>query len=380
MIKKIAVAVLSAITLAFGALYLSGYGYIVTAFNRVYLQGNITANINDHTTFNVNTIKAAVPQHLPKASNYNSQKLDQDFVDELEAYDTAAFLVVQNGEIIYENYLHGYDDRSKTNSFSMAKTVLTLLLGIAIEEGIIEGLDQPLADFLTEFSDDPLGKNATIGQLADMTSGYAWDEHYYSPLSPTVELLYGSDVEEFLLDRKFTAPPGTFWQYSSASTQLLGVLLKRALSRADKAITLSAYLSEKIWQPLHMNDDAYWHTDQQGMELAYCCISTNARNYAKLGLLMLANGKWQEKSIVPRAFVQQMIRPAGQPYYGLSTWLELENNPAYYHFNGHLGQYIIVVPEYQMVIVRLGERQDQTRDFRTAIMPRYVRQAMSLVD
>jgi len=379
-LKKVISSLLLTIVIAVSALYLSGYGYIITAFNRVYLQGNVTANINDHNAFNVNTIKTAKPKLLPNSESLNTKQLSEDFMQELQEHGTAAFVVIKEGQTIYERYLNGYHNRSKTNSFSMAKTVVTLLVGIAIDEGVLQGLDQPLIDFLPEFADDPVGKNATIGQLSQMTSGYDWDEHYYSPLSPTVELLYGSDVEAFLLERNFSAEPGSFWEYSSASTQLLGILLKRALHKSGKDMSLADYLSEKIWQPLQMNDDALWHTDSEGIELAYCCISTNARNYAKLGMLMLANGKWQGKTIVPQEFVQQMIQPSGQDYYGLSTWLELQHNPAYYHFSGHLGQYIIVIPKHRMVVVRLGERQDESRDFRTEIVPRYVRQAIALTE
>ena len=119
-----------------------------------------------------------------------------------------------------------------------------------------------------------------------------------------------------------------------------------------------------------MNDDGVWHTDEQGMELAYCCLNTNARNYLKFGMLMLANGKWGNRQLIPSSFVQQMIQPGMEEYYGLSTWLGLSHDPAFYHFSGHLGQYIVVVPEKQLIIVRLGERQNPDSDFRTDTIPR----------
>ena len=129
---------------------------------------------------------------------------------------------------------------------------------------------------------------------------------------------------------------------------------------------------------MQMNDDALWHTDNEGMELVFCCLNTNARNFAKLGQLMLNNGNWQGRQLVPSQFIQTMITPVGKPFYGYSTWLGLDKNPAYYHFSGHLGQYIIVVPEHQMVVVRLGERTDPDEDFREDTSPEYVRQAMGL--
>ncbi|NNC99183.1 MAG: serine hydrolase [Gammaproteobacteria bacterium] len=377
-IKRILIGLVTLCVLLILSAYATGHGYLVTAMQRTYLQGNNTANINDHTAFRVNRIETANPMTLPRSAAYNQRALPDDFRAELEKYKTAAFLVVQDGEVLTEHYMNGYHDRSKTNSFSMAKTVTTMLLGIAIEEGYIKSLEQPLTDFLPEFKQDPLGNKANIGQLSLMNSGYEWVEHYYSALSPTVELLYGPDVEDFLLKGHFSAEPGSFWEYSSASTQLLGIVLKRALHRGGKQVTLAEYLSEKIWQPLQMNDDALWHTDDTGLEFSYCCLNTNARNFARLGMLMLNNGNWQGRQVVPARFIQTMIQPVGTAYYGYSTWLGLEAKPAYYHFSGHLGQYIIVIPEYNMVVVRLGETRDNNRDFRLEELPVYVQQALAL--
>ena len=378
-IKRI-ILVLATVILGLALLaYATGHGFLLTALQRTYLQGHNTANINDHRAFRVHEIKTSAPALLPNSPSYNLKTLPANFEASLKNFGTAAFLVVKDGEVIFEQYMNGYHDRSRTNSFSMAKTVTTLLLGIAIEEGYIESLDQPITDFLPEFKTDPLGTQATIGQLSLMNSGYEWVEHYYSAFSPTVELLYGPDVEDFLLQGHFSAEPGTFWEYSSASTQLLGIVLKRALHRKGRKLTLAEYLSEKIWQPLHMNDDALWHTDDQGMEFSYCCLNTNARNFARLGMLMLNNGGWNGQQLVPAEFIKMMIQPVGTSYYGYSTWLGLEHKPAYYHFSGHLGQYIIVIPEQRMVIVRLGETRDNSKDFRLEQLPIYIEQAMTLL-
>ena len=125
-----------------------------------------------------------------------------------------------------------------------------------------------------------------------MTSGYDWEEDYYSPFSPTVELLYGDDVSEFVLGGHFSKPEGAEYYYSSAGTQLLAVLITRAIKLQNPSATLSSYLSKKLWQPLGMNSDGRWHLDDSGMELAFCCLNSNARNYAKLGQLMLQDGQW----------------------------------------------------------------------------------------
>ena len=377
-IKRLVFALILIAVCAIVLAYATGHSFLVTAFQRTYLQGTNTANINDHTAFNSHRVATANPNQLPTSDSYNQKSLQAEFLDELNEFKSVAFLIVKDGEVQVEHYLNGYDDRSKTNSFSMAKTVTTMLIGIAIEEGYIKSLEQPLTDFLPEFQNDLLGEKATIGQLSLMNSGYEWTEHYYSMLSPTVELYYGSDVEDFLLSGSFSAEPGSFWEYSSASTELLGIVLKRALHTGGKNVTIAEYLSEKIWQPLQMNDDASWHTDDSGQELTFCCLNTNARNYAKLGMLMLNNGFWNNQQVIPSHFIQRMIQPLGQDYYGYSTWLGLDRDPAYYHFSGHLGQYIIVVPEHNMVVVRLGETRNNAKDFRQEQVPEYVQAALAL--
>ena len=211
-----------------------------------------------------------------------------------------------------------------------------------------------------------------------MNSGYEWDEQYYTPFSPTVELYYGDDVTEFTTGRAFSAEPGTFWEYSSASTELLGIFLLRALQKPLGNISLSDYLSDKLWKPMGMNDDALWHTDNEGMELTYCCLNTNARNYAKLGMLLLNKGKWNGQQLIPEAFVEEMLKPEGTSYYGLSTWLSDGQQPAFYAFSGHLGQFIINVPEHNMVVVRLGEKAHPGQGFLKDTLPRLIDEALKV--
>jgi len=158
----------------------------------------------------------------------------------------------------------------------------------------------------------------------------------------------------------------------------MGIFIERALKKANAATSLSDYLSRKVWQPLNMNDDALWHTDENEMELVFCCLNSNARNFAKLGLLMLNNGNWQGQQVVPADFIQEMIKPGMEEFYGLSTWLGMHKTPAHYWFSGHLGQYIIVVPEHNMVVVRLGERRDPAKDHVEHSVPELIKHALAL--
>ncbi len=379
MIKRILVSLIAITVIAIIGLYATGHKYIITSFKRTYMVGNTTANINDYQQFDIANVSSKNAKELEKHANYNSVPFDAEFEKYLTDYKTAAFLIIKDGKVISENYYLGYNDRSKTNSFSMAKTVTTLLVGIAIKEGHINSIDQPLTDFLPEFKSDPLAKSATLAHLSLMNSGYEWDENYYSPFSPTVQLYHGSNIEKFLLSRSFSDNPGSFWEYSSASTQLLGIALVRALKKAGVADSLSEYLSKKIWQPLQMNDDAPWHTDDMGTELTYCCLNTNARNYAKLGLLMLHKGRWNGQQIVPSDFIDLMVSPKARPYYGYSTWLSYDHDPAFYSFDGHLGQYILVVPEHNVIIVRLGETREKTDERHSPELSKYINAAVEII-
>lgn len=379
--KKILLGLLILIALCFITLIATGHKYILTAVSKTYLKGHNTANIDDHTAFDTRTIKADKTLAWPINENYTSKTLPEDFLNNIEANDGVAFLVAHKGAIVAENYFSDYNDRSKTNSFSMAKSVITLLLGKAIEDGYVNSFDQAITDFIPEFKDKVKGDIPTIGSLSTMTSGYDWDEHYYSPFSPTVELLYGDDVESFVLERNFDDYETPYFYYSSASTQILTIALSRALKSKNPEATVSDYLSEKFWKPLGMNDDALWHLDSKGMEFGYCCISTNARNYAKFGQLMLQDGFWNGQQLIDSNYIQKMYTPGVVDYYGYSTWINTTNSTPYYLYRGHLGQYIIVVPSHELVIVRLGKtRGAGGNEGVDETLNEYVNQAISFIE
>jgi CubicO group peptidase (beta-lactamase class C family) len=380
--KKIFFGVIAFVVLVIAALWISGYGFILTAVSRTYLAGHPTANIDDYKTFDTRVVESSELQEWPLDNRYELNSLPVDFAENLAKDKSVAFLVVKDGKLLEEQYFEGYGPQSKTNSFSMAKTVLTMMLGIAIQEGYIESVDQKIVDFLPEFENDQFGKNATIGSLSKMTSGYDWDESYYSPFSPTVELYYGNDVQDFLLNRSFTKAEDTEYYYSSASTQLLAITLSRAIQKKNPYWNLSVFLSEKLWKPLGMDADALWHLDEQGMELAYCCINTNVRNFAKLGQLLLQNGKWENKQIIDSSYVALMHTTEKVSNYGYSTWIQNDNAPNnFYYFRGHLGQYIIIVPNQNMVVVRLGESREYEDEANLIkVLNAYVNEMASLAE
>jgi CubicO group peptidase (beta-lactamase class C family) len=340
----------------------TGNQYIYRAFRATYLMGHTTANIDDAPVFDQRIVKAGTPQPWPVSPVYNQTPLPADLVAWHEQFGTAAWLVVHDGQVLQERYFAPYNAESRTNSFSMAKTVTTMLAGAAVADGYLLSFDEPVSDFIQEWVRDPRGGKATFAQFSAMSAGHNWTESYYLPLNPTAELYYGDQAEAQVLAAGFERDPGKEYEYNSAGTQVLAVALRRALQRKNPELTLAQYFSEKFWVPLGMEHDAIWTVDRpDGMEKAFCCIYATARDYAKLGQLLLQGGQWQGKQLLDAGFIARMSLPDLQPFYGHSLWMDHAYKHPFYLFQGHLGQYIIVVPSAKLVVVRLGQTRDKDR-------------------
>ncbi|MDR0732883.1 MAG: beta-lactamase family protein [Dysgonamonadaceae bacterium] len=358
-LSGICIGIFCVILLVIAGLYASGNGYVMKAFRTTILKGYSTTYIDDYVDFNNSVIRAGMPQPWELHENYNQIRLTDTLRKELEDFHSIAFALVKDGKLLYEEYWDGYSDSSLTNSFSMAKTMTTMLLGKAIEQSYVKSVDQPLADFLPEFLDDSFGKLATVGDLATMRSGFSWEEDYYTPINMTTEAYFGENVEKQLLKRHFESHPGGKFKYLSANTQLLAMALKRATGKSP-----ALYFSEEFWQPMGMEHDALWSLSGD-IEKSFCCVYSGVRDFARLGLLMLQKGNWKGRQILDSAFVEWMITPdtaAFEPdepvMYAGSVWIDDTHNPPFYGMMGHLGQRIIVVPDENLVIVRLGKEKD----------------------
>lgn len=332
-------------------IYIFGYGYLFNGISKTYLKGKSSANIDDGKFFSSNIIATERPKLWEEAPEYNKTKLPKDLVEDLTHSNTASFLVVKNGKLVHEQYWNGYNQLSKTNSFSMAKAVTVMLLGKALEEGKIKNIDDKFSDFFEEFNDKEFGKDLTLKNLAQMEAGLNWDEDYKNPFLPNAKAYYGRSLIRATFSRKFKQNPGEKFEYQSGSTQLLGFAVKKAIKQS-----LASYLSEKFWIPLGMEQNAEWSTDESGMEKTYCCIHSNARDFAKLGQLFLDNGKVDGQQILNLDFIEKMRAPTqkSEEIYGMGLWINNDNPIKHYYFLGLQGQYIIMIPEHNMVIVRIG--------------------------
>lgn len=363
-LKKVLLGILLFLLTAVILLYIFDYDYVLKGFKTTYLNGHTTAYIGDYTEFDNREIDAGKPQPWPLHSHYNETDATPGLNDINKELNTVAFLIIKNDSIWYENYAEDYGPDSKTNSFSMAKSIVSALLGKAISDGYIKDLDQPVADFYPQF--DP---RLMVGDLSSMSSGLNWDESYYNPFSMTARAYFGDDIREQILSLKVVEQPGKSFKYLSGNSELLGMVIEKATG-----MTLSRYLSKSFWKPLGMQHDALWQLDskENGMEKAYCCIASNVRDFARFGKLYKDFGKWKGKQILDSSFVATSIQPRFEesPHYGYGLWLEKYKGKDIFYMRGILGQYVIVIPEDDLIIVRLGkekfakpEGQEHSDDF-----------------
>ncbi len=335
--------------------YAFGYDYLWSGISKTYLRGETSATIDDGNLFSSHTILAAKPKSWTKDSVYNKNKIPEILSQQLKQTKTAAFVVIKNGKLLHEEYWDDYNANSRTNSFSMAKTVTALLLGAAIDDGKIKSENQLLSDFYPNYANVEFGNKATLKDLATMEAGLNWDENYHNPFSPNAKAYYGNNLGKAVLIKGFKEMPGKKFEYQSGSTQLLGFAIRKAIDQP-----LASYASSKLWIPLGMEQNAEWNTDDYGMEKAFCCIQSNARDYAKLGQLLLNDGKVDSMQIISKKYLDRMRTPTKESgyNYGYSIWTNYNFKYPYYYFRGILGQYIIIIPEKQLVIVRTGNDEN----------------------
>lgn len=344
---------------------ISGKTYLYKGFANTYLKGRMTASVDEYKIFENRTVKAGTSSEWPVGKDYNTSNISSERLSNFERMKTIAYLVIKDDSIRHEEYWDSYSDTSHSGAFSMAKTFVSILVGAAIAEGKIKSIDQPIGDFLPEYAQGDKSK-VTVRHLLTMSSGINFDESYINPIGFAAEAYYGSDLRKLIFKYDAVGEPGKYFEYLSGNTQLLGFVLSKATG-----MTVSEYASEKLWRPIEAEYDAYWSLDHKdGDEKAYCCFNSNARDFARIGKLYLDSGRWNGKQVIPEQYVLESIQPADNidkdlnsknERYGYSWWL-LPNYKGHniFYARGVLGQYIISIPDLDMIIVRLGKKRELT--------------------
>jgi CubicO group peptidase (beta-lactamase class C family) len=340
-------------------------------FARAFAWGD--ADVEDHKRFPARTVHNAPPAFSFQRSAHQSQdalastsitvrentrEIVLSLDELLTTTGTTAFLVIHDDTILYENYFNGYDAQSTHTSFSMAKSFVSALIGIAIDEGYIKSVDEPITTYLPELlRKDSRFRNITIRHLLTMSSGIRYVEGG-TPWSDDTTTYYAPNLRTVALSVEIDGEPGKQFHYNNFNPLLLGLILERATGRS-----VSTYLEQKIWQPLGMEAAGSWSLDSthDGFEKMESGLNGRARDFAKFGRLFLHRGAWNGRQLIPQAWVDESTRvdttSDPSPSYQYLWWVTpRDGQPSHFSARGNLGQYIYVVPEQNLIMVRFGTK------------------------
>ena len=274
--------------------------------------------------------------------------VDEYFVDG----NVAGLLVIKDGRIAYERYGLGNTQESLWVSFSVAKSVVSMLVGAAIQDGYIKSLDEKVTDYLPQLKGSPYDQ-ATLRNIIQMASGVEWNEDYADRNSDVATATWQTlALYEHLRGKARASEPGKVFNYNTAETNLVGTLLRAAIGN-----NLSTYLTDKIWQPFGMESDAHWElTEPGGGEFGGCCINATLRDYGRLGLFALNGGRLADGTrVLPENWMAESTSPSeGADFYGYLWWLIGDGS---YQAMGIFGQGIYVNPAENVVIAIHSARE-----------------------
>ena len=335
-------------------------GYRVTRFRsmeKVFPSDPITASSSP----------AALPlDPRPIAETYRFNGETRDLSGFLRRSETTAFLVLQNGTVVHEAYFQGATAESRLTSFSVAKSFVSTLVGIAHHDGLIDNLSDPITRYVPSLTGSGFD-GVAIEDILTMSSGIDFSEIYGDESADIYTIynklfLYFRPMTSVISDFGSSSTPGTTFHYASIDTQALGLLIEAVTGRSP-----AAYLQEKLWHPLGATAPASWLTDQHGTVLSFWGLNATARDFARLGLLFARNGRHEGKQIVPSEWIARATTPQASRLargtidsdwgYGYQWWLPRGSNSDFAAI-GIWGQFIYVSPETRTVIVKLSADPD----------------------
>lgn len=357
------------------ALLYAYLAYPAEYVNRLLRWGD--AGVDDYLKFPERVLE---PSDSPFEFSF---KLDEDHVrtqfelasdiDDFDAFltknRTQAFIVIQNDAVLYEHYFNGASRDSIVTSFSTAKSFTSALIGIAISEGYIHSVNDPITDYLPELADrDPAFADVTIRNLLMMSSGIKYVEFPFVN-GDDAKTYYFPNLRQLALeDTHIVGIPGEKFHYNNYHPLLLGMIIERATGT-----TVANYLQEKIWKPIGMQYPGSWSLDENGFEKMESGINARAIDFAKFGRLFLRNGDWEGGQVIPAAWVAEstqsdtsvdyanyyydrFIFDNGQGYYKYMWW-GIQRDEKNYDFMalGNHGQFIYISPHKNLIILRFGE-------------------------
>jgi CubicO group peptidase (beta-lactamase class C family) len=331
---------------------------------------------NDVFTFEKKNDNAAFPV---KKIGFKGKAVDLEAF--LKKSKTVAFAVIKNDTVVYEYYAKKYDEKSVVPSFSMAKSYISLLIGIAVDEGKIKSVDEPITNYLKDL-DSATFHPITIRHLLNMRSGIRFNESYFNPFGDVAKLYYGTNLRKQIKSLKVSSTPDLDFNYISINTQLLGFVLEEATG-----VKMEKYLEEKLWSKMGTQFSATWSIDSKKQQNVKAFSSLNATLYdfAKLGRLMNQGGNWNGKQLVSKDWIEESLTNGAEKngrHYSYQWWifdyigiakdtvlhnadqsfrLSDKSDKIYLHeknigyaAQGILGQFVYFSPKKDLIVVRLG--------------------------
>ena len=326
---------------------------------------------------------------LPETFEFNGET--QNVADFLESTWTTGLVVLKDGAIVYEKYYRGNTEDSLCISWSVAKSFLSALVGIAVEEGQIESIEDPLDKYVPELVGTGY-EGVRIKDALQMSAGIYFNEDYgdfNSDINKLGRILaLGGSLDGFVASMTRERDPGTFHKYTSTDTQAVAMALMRATGKS-----MCELLEEKIWKPLGMESDSYYLLDTAGTELALGGLNATTRDYARFGQLYLQKGKWNDEQIVPEQWVIDSVTPdaphlmpGDNPLstekmgYGYQWWIPVEPDGEFLAV-GIYNQFIYVYPKLNVVIAKNsaypGYTDDYESEYETVEMFRAIAKSLS---
>ena len=353
--------------------------YLSELVGTVYKMQRTNADITDYKYFeNITLSKSTSPQPWPIHKDYNNLPETENLKKIHAELGTVAYLIIKNDSIWHEKYYHGYKKNSYSNSFSMAKSIVSATMGKAIQNGYFESIDDKVSSYVNGYSDG-LAEKLTIGDLSSMASGLDWNESYTDVFGVTARSYISSELNELIKSRAIVEEPGKSFKYYSASTQLLSMVIEEATQNK-----ISTLVQDWFLEPLGFENNSLWQIDgkKNNTVKAYCCFNSNARDFARFGKLYKDFGKWNGVQILDSSFVAKSIKPRFKksPEYGYGFWLGKINENDFFAMRGILGQYVIVVPEGNIIVVRLGKKNLEKNNDRPKDFDVYLTEALKMFD
>jgi len=377
---KSKIAFIVALLLIFGGFNLSSeIVYFSELIGTVYKIQRTEADITDYKYFqNIEIAKSSAPQKWPIHKSYNKIPQTEKLKNLHEELGTVAFLIIKNDSIWHEKYFSGYNKDSHSNSFSMAKSIVSATMGKAIEKGFFKSTNDKVGDYISGYNNG-FSSELTIGDLSSMSSGMNWNESYTNIFGVTARSYITSELNELIKSREIVEPPGKSFKYYSSNTQLLSMTIEKATNR-----NISDLVKEWFIDPLGFENNIFWQIDgkKNNSIKAYCCFNSNARDFARFGKLYKDFGKWNGTQILDSTFIAKSIKPRFEESfeYGYGFWLGEINKNRFFAMRGILGQYVIVVPEKNTIIIRLGERNNEKDNNRPKDFDSYFIESLNMLE